>query len=110
MARARIRFSTPFSGGPDGAWPLAGLTNVNGTLYGTTVYGGTSGDGTVFQVSTAGTEAVIYTFAGGADGANPYAGLTNVNGTLYGTTNRGGANGHGAVFNITTSGDGGRSL
>ncbi len=93
-----------FSGGPDGAWPLAGRTNVNETPAWITVYGGTSGDGTVFQVSTAGTEAVIYTFAGGADGANPFAGCTNVNGTLYGTTNRGGANGHGAVFNITTSG------
>ena len=38
-----------FKGGKtDGAHPWAGLTNVNGTLYGTTVNGGATADGTVF--------------------------------------------------------------
>jgi uncharacterized repeat protein (TIGR03803 family) len=35
----------------DGALPRAGLINVNGTLYGTTELGGTSGRGTVFSLS-----------------------------------------------------------
>jgi uncharacterized repeat protein (TIGR03803 family) len=40
-----------FKGGKtDGAHPYAGLTNVNGTLYGTTPYGGVYGYGTVFSL------------------------------------------------------------
>jgi uncharacterized repeat protein (TIGR03803 family) len=41
-----------FHGGSDGAYPYAGLTNVGGTLYGTTYQGGASNDfGTVFSFS-----------------------------------------------------------
>jgi uncharacterized repeat protein (TIGR03803 family) len=35
----------------DGAYPVAGLVNVNGTLYGTTWRGGTNGNGTVFALT-----------------------------------------------------------
>ncbi len=90
--------------GSDGADPEASLTDVNGILYGTTVHGGANGAGTVFEITTSGTESVLYSFAGGSDGANPYAGLTDVNGVLYGTTSSGGANGVGTVFEITPSG------
>src|SRR5580700_4768037 len=93
-----------FTGGSDGANPQAALTNVNGTLYGTTYSGGANGDGTVFAITASGTKSVLHSFAGGSDGANPQAALTNVNGTLYGTTYSGGANGDGTVFAITTSG------
>src|ERR1700719_222189 len=57
-----------FAGPPgDGTEPLAGLINVNGTLYGTTIYGGAScgsgGCGTVFSVDpTTGAETVLYSF------------------------------------------------
>jgi uncharacterized repeat protein (TIGR03803 family) len=45
-----------FQGGSDGANPDAGVTNIEGKLYGTTAYGGTctwesSGCGTVFSLS-----------------------------------------------------------
>jgi len=40
-----------FSSGSDGAYPVAGLINVNGTLYGTTEAGGANGYGTVFALS-----------------------------------------------------------
>jgi uncharacterized repeat protein (TIGR03803 family) len=98
-----------FTGKPDGFGPDAGLVDVNGTLYGTTINGGAKGDGTVFAVTPSGTETVLHSFAGKPDGAHPYAGLINVNGTLYGTTTSGGANcsstgGCGTVFTITTSG------
>ena len=45
-----------FKGFPknDGGNPYSGLTNVNGTLYGTTEIGGTKNVGTVFAISTAG--------------------------------------------------------
>jgi uncharacterized repeat protein (TIGR03803 family) len=99
-----------FAGGSDGADPLGGLINVNGTLYGTTFEGGANDNGTVFSITTTGTEKVLYRFGGGSDGANPQAGLINVNGTLYGTTYSGGGgecdNGYGCgtVFSITTDG------
>ena len=100
--------------GADGKYPVAGLTNVNGTLYGTTDNGGVGGCfdgcGTVFKVTTGGKEQVVYSFAGGSDGAFPQAALTNVHGTLYGTTLGGGGTGCedslgcGTVFSITTAG------
>ena len=95
----------------DGAFPTAGLTNVNGTLYGTTEFGGRFVSGTVFKITTSGEETVLHSFKGGInDGARPLGGLINVDGTLYGTTNVGGVgkfcngNGCGTVFKITTSG------
>jgi uncharacterized repeat protein (TIGR03803 family) len=93
----------------DGASPFAGLLNVNGTLYGTTYYGGTQGDGTVFSIAPSGQETVLHSFAGGHDGANPGGSLINVNGMLYGTTSWGGvctrnSRGCGTVFRVTTDG------
>jgi uncharacterized repeat protein (TIGR03803 family) len=92
----------------DGKKPLsASLLNVKGTLYGTTLDGGASGLGTVFRMSTSGTENVIHSFAGTAagDGSRPNATLFEVaNGTLYGTTVAGGTNGWGTVFSVGTSG------
>jgi uncharacterized repeat protein (TIGR03803 family) len=111
-----------FKGGSDGAYPIGGLIEVNGTLYGTTLFGGsnvrycgnvtngTPGCGTVYSVSTTGAERVLYSFAGGSDGADPEAGLVDVKGTLYGTTESGGAKcggytlGCGTVYSVTTSG------
>jgi uncharacterized repeat protein (TIGR03803 family) len=96
-----------FACSPDGAHPLAGLTNVNGTYYGTTSRGGASNDGTVFSITPSGsgaTEGLLYSFTGGTDGATPEADLLNVNGTIYGTTSAGGANNSGTVFQVTTSG------
>jgi uncharacterized repeat protein (TIGR03803 family) len=89
----------------DGGHPLAGLVDVNGTLYGTTNGGGAHSYGTVFAITTSGNETVLYSFGDGSgDGTYPQAGLVNVNGTLYGTTNGGGKSNAGAVFAITTSG------
>ncbi len=98
-----------FANGIDGANPQSPVLNVGGTLYGTTKYGGGStacsgGCGTVFGVTKAGGEAMLYAFKGGADGANPVAGLLDLNGTLYGTTSYGGAKNYGTVFTISPSG------
>jgi uncharacterized repeat protein (TIGR03803 family) len=38
-------------GGSDGYYPTSNLINVNGTLYGTTAYGGTHGYGTVYAIT-----------------------------------------------------------
>ena len=92
-----------FKGGDDGSMPSAALTAVKGTLYGTTVQGGTANDGTVFKITASGKESVIYSFQGGTDGADPQA-LTAAGGTLYGTTSAGGSENLGTVFAMTTSG------
>ncbi len=103
-----------FKGGSDGDDPVGNLINVNGTLYGVTNEGGSksgpcappnSGCGTVFKVSTAGDEHVLYRFKGGKDGDYPLAGLTSLDGMLYGTTDHGGGYyGLGTVFQITLTG------
>ncbi len=99
-----------FSGPPDGVQPHAGLTNVNGMIYGTTYGGGLGscaggyGCGTVFVITPSGKERVIYDFANQPDGAFPLAHLFNLSGTLYGTTLEGGVSGLGTVYSITTSG------
>ncbi|HVR46752.1 MAG TPA: choice-of-anchor tandem repeat GloVer-containing protein [Candidatus Binatia bacterium] len=89
-----------FGGRSDGTFPVAGLIDVRGTLYGTTLSGGTcfvcmayGSYGTIFSVTTNGTEKVLYDLTGFRDGANSVAGLTNLNGTLYGTTGFGGGSG-----------------
>jgi uncharacterized repeat protein (TIGR03803 family) len=101
-----------FTGEPDGAFPFAGLTNVNGLLYGTTKNGGTGpcggGCGTIFGATTNGLERVNYRFQGGSDGFDPTSDLIFENNTIYGTTFGGGtgacANGGcGTIFATTTS-------
>jgi uncharacterized repeat protein (TIGR03803 family) len=88
----------------DGASPYAGVTLLSSTLYGTTVRGGSSSYGTVFQVNTDGLGFTVLTNFTGDDGANSYAGLTLSGSTLYGTTERGGGSDNGTVFEINTNG------
>lgn len=96
-----------FAGGTDGSHPIAGLVRdkKTGTLYGTTLYGGTTNNGTVFKVTPTGTETVLYSFKGGlTDGANPYSTVVRAGTTIYGTTFNGGAFGYGTVFKVTAAG------
>lgn len=108
--KARQSYSVlySFKGEPDGAYPKAGLLNVDGTLYGTTVKGGGAECecGTVFTITPSGAETVLRSFTGGKpDGKDPSAPLLNVDGALYGTTVKGGAYREGTVFEVTMSGD-----
>ena len=93
-----------FSGGTDGGQPDAALIrDSKGNLYGTTSNGGAHGIGTVFEVSPAGTETVLYSFTY-ADGASPSGGLIrDTAGNLYGTTSQGGSSGEGTVFKLDTT-------
>jgi uncharacterized repeat protein (TIGR03803 family) len=93
-----------FTGSPDGAKPSAGLTDVGGTLFGTTPRGGANDKGSVYKITTSGAESVLYSFTGSPDGAEPRANVTNVEGTLYGTTALGGANDKGTLYKITAFG------
>jgi len=95
------------TGCPDGSNPRADLVmDTAGNLYGTTLYGGTSGVGTVFELSPSGTETVRHSFAAShTDGHYPYAGLLmDTTGNLYGTAQSGGAKGLGTVFKLRPNG------
>jgi uncharacterized repeat protein (TIGR03803 family) len=95
-----------FKGGTgDGADPRAGLIDVKGTLYGTTLGGGLRGRGTAFSIAPSGKETVLYNFRGlKNDGTYPVSTLVNVKGMLYGTLSGGTSHRHGAVFSLTLSG------
>ena len=97
-----------FSGSAgDGGNPYAGLLYdaKSGALYGTTLYGGAYGPGSVFKLvptPSGWTESIVYSFEGGSDGAIPYAGLVeDKSGALYGTTILGGPGGNGTVYKLT---------
>jgi uncharacterized repeat protein (TIGR03803 family) len=94
-----------FTGGSDGATPRTGLILSGNALYGTTYFGGSSGQGTVFTVNTDGTGFTnLYSFTGGSDGANPTADLILSGNTLYATAANGGRSSEGTVFSINTDG------
>jgi uncharacterized repeat protein (TIGR03803 family) len=99
-----------FQGGADG-WSPSGnlLFDAAGNIYGTTLYGGTgtacgtSGCGTVFELSSnadgSWTETVLHSFEYGFDGAFP-AGLTaDASGRLFGVT----TSGQGIVYELSPS-------
>jgi uncharacterized repeat protein (TIGR03803 family) len=95
-----------FTNSPDGFSPAAGLTLLGNVLYGTTGYGGSSGNGTVFKINTDGTGyAVLKSFTNSPDGAIP-SGLTLSGNVFYGTTIRGGSSDYGTVFKINMDGTG----
>jgi len=81
----------------DGSDPAGNLTfDAAGNLYGTTLFGGTTGLGTVFELSPkAGggwTESLLHGFGGSpADGAFPASGVVlDQAGNIYGATSSGG--------------------
>jgi uncharacterized repeat protein (TIGR03803 family) len=96
-----------FAGEPnDGRSPAGGLTLSGNFLYGTTRYGGTYNNGTLFRMKPDGSDyTIIHHFAGGAaDGDGPRGKLLVVGSTIYGTTFNGGPNNLGTVYTIQTNG------
>jgi uncharacterized repeat protein (TIGR03803 family) len=91
----------------DGLTPSALLVAPNGMLYGSTVDGGTSNCGTVFELAPPAspggnwTETILHDFTGGADGANPSGLALGPDGTLYGAAATGGIYNQGTVFSLT---------
>jgi uncharacterized repeat protein (TIGR03803 family) len=98
----------------DGVGPAC-LTLSGNILYGTTVSGGTNGNGTIFAINTDGTgftnvHIFSATYANGrsiytnSDGQFPLGCMILSGNTLYGTTLQGGTNGVGTVFSVKTNG------
>jgi uncharacterized repeat protein (TIGR03803 family) len=95
----------PTSGCPDGSTPYGTLVlDSKGNLYGTTQGGGSADGGTVFKVTPAGVETVLYSFCqqtSCTDGNQPQAGvILDSSGNLYGTTRDGGSQNEGIVFKL----------
>ncbi len=98
------------SGDKSGADPCGALILSGGTLYGTTYYGGTNNDGTVFAINTNGSDYNLlhsFNYGNASDGAYPYFGnLVQSGSTIYGAAYQGGTNDVGMVFAINTDGTG----
>ena len=95
-----------FTNGIDGADPEASLVQgSDGSFYGTTYEGGTTGFGTIFKITSGGALTPLYSFTNGIDGGVPRAGLVQgSDGNFYGTAAGGGTKGFGTIFKITSSG------
>lgn len=112
-APGREKLLHVFTGGHDGAFPIAGLVmDDGGNLYGTTLNGGAHCQcGTVFKIAPDGSEHILYAFKGGEDGSRPLGALAfDGSGNLYGTTSAGGIDcngfgvGCGTIFLIRPTG------
>jgi uncharacterized repeat protein (TIGR03803 family) len=90
----------------DGANPKSSLIqDASGNFYGSTIAGGAYSFGTVFKLTTAGVETVLYSFgANSVDGLSPENLVLGTDGNLYGITPYGGAYGQGTVFAVTPTG------
>jgi uncharacterized repeat protein (TIGR03803 family) len=90
----------------DGAGPAGLVQAIDGNFYGTTYYGGASGNcglgcGTVFKITPSGTLSTLHSFDNG-DGNQPRGALLqSTDGNFYGTTFAGGA-GYGTVFRLVS--------
>lgn len=86
----------------DGSTPRGALSLGNdGNFYGTTQYGGTSNQGTVFKITPSGVLTTLHSFHGW-DGRYPIGGVSQAsNGAFYGTTTSGGSGGQGTVYRLS---------
>jgi uncharacterized repeat protein (TIGR03803 family) len=106
------KFVTVFSFS-DGDNPYVDLVTSGDTFFGATWQGGLFSVGSVFKVTTTGTDfAMLHSFAEpstafflNADGCFPRQLILSSN-TLFGCTAQGAASGHGSIFKLNTNGTG----
>jgi uncharacterized repeat protein (TIGR03803 family) len=91
-----------FQAPPDGVNPQTSLfRDAAGNLYGSTVEGGAVGCGTIFKITPANVETVLYSFTCGADGSEPSSVVVDSSGDIYGTSQT--ASLAGLVFKLNAS-------
>lgn len=93
--------------GADGTYPSVLIPAGTSGFYGITGQGGSSGNGTVFHMSSSGVVTTLYSFMGGSDGAFPGGLIEDSSGHLFGTTYSGGASGGGTIFELSPNGHAG---
>jgi uncharacterized repeat protein (TIGR03803 family) len=76
-----------------------------GNFYGTTEFGGLNGTGTIYALSSAGRDVVLYQFGPSPDASGPGALLRGSDGNFYGTSLGGGAFGYGTIFKFGPAGE-----
>jgi len=86
-------------GGPSSA-PFIG---TDGSLYGLTFDGGSSGIGSIYKITPGGTFSTVLAFTG-VNGMYPTALVQTRDGSLYGTTYYGGSNGDGNAYRLAPDG------
>lgn len=94
--------------GTDGELPVGTpIVASNGKLYGTTAYGGSNSNGTIYRIDATGTNFTILRDLVYTDGTNPWTGLIQASdGLLYGGTQIGGSSNDGTLFKINLDGSG----
>jgi uncharacterized repeat protein (TIGR03803 family) len=95
----------------NGADPRGTLFQAsNGLIYGLTLTGGASGQGTLFRFDpVAETVTKLHEFVdaeGNRQGQRPFGGLVEYGGRLYGMLSSGGLNNQGSIFSIALDGTG----
>lgn len=81
---------------------IAGGLAFTNNVFGTTYSGGSSRNGTIYEITPEGYETNLYSFSGQPDGANPIGNLVLSGNILYGVTQNGGSNNNwGAIFSFS---------
>jgi uncharacterized repeat protein (TIGR03803 family) len=85
----------------NGYQAFAGLiAGSDANLYGATIWGGPSGYGEIFQMTTGGAYTPVFNFTADlTDGAYSTP-MQHTSGTIFGLTKRGGAKGEGGIFSF----------
>lgn len=89
---------------------LGGVTVSDSTIYGRTAYGGPSYYGTLFKMSTNGSDYTVLKSFSQTDGSYNGGTLTVSGNVIYATTPEGGSGSSGTIFSINTDGAGYRLL
>ncbi|HEX3488210.1 MAG TPA: choice-of-anchor tandem repeat GloVer-containing protein [Streptosporangiaceae bacterium] len=89
--------------GQDGGPSSAPFIGTDGSLYGLTLDGGSTGIGSIYKITPGGTFSTLLAFTG-VNGMYPTALVQAPDGTFYGTTYYGGSHGYGNAYQLTQGG------
>lgn len=103
LGTSTTRALVTFTGRTNGSYPLGGLVNLNGTLYGTTAGGGASLQGTLFSFTPNNANLVTLASFNGSNGVRPLGALAHIGNVFYGVSKYGGSANQGALFSYSAS-------